>query len=84
VAAVRKGGVAVFTRGVLVDGRADLTVHTPLVRPDADVLASLVEEVAAGRLRTRVAATLSLADGAEAHRLSEQGGNRGKLVLTTG
>jgi NADPH2:quinone reductase len=83
-APVREGGAAVFTRGVLVDGREDLTVHTPLVRPDADVLASLVEEVAAGRLRTRVAATLSLADAAEAHRLAECGGNRGKLVLTTG
>jgi len=83
-AAVRAGGVAVFTRGVSVDGRDDLTVHTPLVRPDADVLASLVDAVAAGRLRTRVAATFSLADAAEAHRLAERGGNRGKLILTTG
>jgi NADPH2:quinone reductase len=84
VAPVREGGAAVFTRGVSVDGRTDLTVHTPLVRPDADVLATLVQSVADGRLRTRVAATLSLADGAEAHRLAEQGGNRGKLVLTSG
>jgi NADPH2:quinone reductase len=84
VAAVREGGMAVFTRGVSVDGRDDLTVHTPLVRPDADALTSLVQAVAAGRLRTRVAATLSLEDAAEAHRLAEQGGNRGKLVLTTG
>lgn len=81
---VREGGVAVFTRGVSVDGRDDLTVHTPLVHSDPAALASLVEAVAAGRLRTRVAATLSLADAAEAHRLAEQGGNRGKLVLTTG
>jgi NADPH:quinone reductase len=83
-AAVREGGVAVFTRGVSVDGRDDLTVHTPLVRRDAGVLVSLVQAVAAGRLRTRVAATFSLSDAAEAHRLAEQGGNRGKLVLTTG
>ncbi len=83
-AAVRKGGVAVFTRRVELEGRDDLTVHMPLARPDAEALASLVQAVAAGRLRTRVAATLSLADAAEAHRLAEQGGNRGKLVLRTG
>jgi NADPH:quinone reductase len=82
-AAVREGGAAVFTRRVELEGRGDLTVHTPLVRPDAVGLAALVQAVAAGRLRTRVAATFSLADAAEAHRLAESGGNRGKLVLTT-
>jgi len=48
------------------------------------VLAELVELVASGQLRTRVARAFDLADAAEAHRLAERGGVRGKLVLTIG
>jgi NADPH:quinone reductase-like Zn-dependent oxidoreductase len=82
---VRPGGAAVFTRRVDPDGLAPgLRVETPLVRPDAVVLAELVEMVAASQLLTRVAAALDLAEAAEAHRLAEQGGMRGKVVLTTG
>jgi NADPH:quinone reductase-like Zn-dependent oxidoreductase len=84
-AAVRDGGVAVFTRRVEVDEiSSGVRTETPLVRPDAVVLADLVELVSSGQLRTRVARTFDLADAAEAHRLAERGGVRGKLVLTTG
>jgi NADPH2:quinone reductase len=84
-AALRDGGVAVFTRRVqgLPDDRG-LRVHTPLVHPDAAMLAELTGQVARGELRTRVDRTLDLASGAEAHRLVEAGGLRGKVVLTTG
>jgi NADPH2:quinone reductase len=86
--AVRDGGVAVFTRGVgdvadVADGR-ELRIETPLVHSDPAALAELTSQVAGGRLRTRVAGTLDLDDAAEAHRLLERGGLRGKLVLTTG
>jgi NADPH:quinone reductase-like Zn-dependent oxidoreductase len=82
-AAVRDGGVAVFTRRV-GDVGSRLRVETPLVQVDAVALASLASMVADGRLRTRVAATLDLADGAHAHELVEAGGLRGKVVLTMG
>lgn len=82
-AAVKQGGVAVFTRGVEVPDRPDLQIETPLVHTDPLALAELTNQVAAGRLRTRVARTIPLTDAAEAHRLVERGGLRGKIVLTT-
>jgi NADPH2:quinone reductase len=82
--AVRDGGAALFTRRVDAGGiPPGVRVETPLAHPDAVVLAGLVAMVESGELRTRVAATLGLADAAEAHRVAEQGGLRGKLVLTT-
>lgn len=84
-AAVRDGGVAVFTRRVgEIEGRSDVQVHTPLVHSDPDALAELTRDVAARRLRTRVARTCDLAQGAAAHALAEGGGLRGKVVLVTG
>jgi NADPH2:quinone reductase len=44
-------------------------------------LSRLVGAVAAGHLRTRVAATFPLTDAAEAHRRHEAGHLRGKIVL---
>jgi NADPH:quinone reductase-like Zn-dependent oxidoreductase len=82
-AAVRDGGVALFTRGVEVPEQRGVRVETPLVHSDPGALAELARQVASGRLRTRVARTLDLDQAAEAHRLLEQGGLRGKLVLTT-
>ncbi len=82
LAPLRPGGVAVFTRRI-----ADLLedpgvrIETPLVQPDQAALVQLTREVAAGRLRTRVARTVALAEAAEAHRLAERGGLRGKVVL---
>jgi NADPH2:quinone reductase len=83
--AVHDGGVAVFTRRVEADEISPgVRIETPLVRPDAVMLTELVAMVASGQLRTRVARTFDLADAAEAHRLAERGGARGKFVLTTG
>jgi NADPH2:quinone reductase len=81
---VRAGGVAVFTRrSVEVPEGLDLRVEMPLVHSDARALAELTRQVASGRLRSRIARTLDLADAAEAHALVEPGGLRGKVVLTT-
>jgi len=52
-----------------------------MVRLDRTALRALVQAVADGRLRTRVAATMPLAEAAEAHRRFDAGGLRGKLVL---
>lgn len=82
--AVRDGGVAVFTRQIELPQDRGLRVETPLAHTDPAALAALTVEVADGRLRTRIARTLELSEAAEAHRLVEQGGLRGKLVLRTG
>jgi NADPH:quinone reductase-like Zn-dependent oxidoreductase len=52
------------------------------VRPDAGQLAELARLVDEGALRPQVARTFPLVEAAEAHRLSEQGHVRGKVVLT--
>ena len=52
------------------------------VRPDSAQLAELAGLVAEGSLRVEVAQTFDLADAAAAHRKSEEGHVRGKLVLT--
>jgi NADPH:quinone reductase-like Zn-dependent oxidoreductase len=86
-AAVADGGAIVFTRrvdGVEALAARGVTAHTPLVHSDPATLAELTAMVARGELRTRVARTLDLADAAEAHRLVERGGLRGKVVLRTG
>jgi len=52
-----------------------------LVKLNQLALRELVLDAAEGRLRTRLAATLPLAEAAEAHRQLEAGGLRGKIVL---
>ena len=52
------------------------------VRPDPTDLAALASLVDDGRLTVPVAKTFPLAEAAEAHRLSEEGHTRGKIVLT--
>lgn len=80
---VRDGGVALFTRRIAdLEPQRGLRYEMPLVHPDGAMLADLTGQVATGRLRTRVALTLDLAQAAEAHRLLERGGLRGKVVLT--
>jgi NADPH:quinone reductase len=83
VSPVRQGGVALFTRHREVPDRPDLRVESLLARPDPDALERLTAQVAAGQLKTRVARTVDLAHAAEAHRLAERGGLRGKIVLRT-
>jgi NADPH:quinone reductase len=86
VPAVRDGGGIATVRaydGAGVVGR-DITFHPVFVRSYAeeqaklDHLRALSED---GTLTLRVARTLPLESAAEAHRLLEAGGNRGRLVL---
>jgi NADPH:quinone reductase-like Zn-dependent oxidoreductase len=81
-AAVADGGVLATTRPTPpVDPDRGVRQELVLVGLDRPALGELVEAVAKGHLRTRVAATLPLAEAAEAHRRFEAGGLRGKLVL---
>jgi NADPH:quinone reductase-like Zn-dependent oxidoreductase len=79
-AAVRDGGAAVSTRAVPEPGRG-IRQQVFLIEPDAPRLRTLVAALAAGRLQTRIAQVLPLAEAAEAHRLNEAGGLRGKVLL---
>jgi NADPH:quinone reductase len=83
VAAVEDRGVVVATRPTpaIVPTRG-VRHDLQLIRLDRELLADLVGQVAAGRLRTRVAATMPLTEAADAHRRVLAGGLRGKLVLT--
>jgi NADPH:quinone reductase len=81
-AAVADGGVLITTRPTpQVDPARGVRQEVVLVRLNRPALRELVEAVAKGQLRTRVAATLPLAEAAEAHRRFATGGLRGKLVL---
>ncbi|MGK5683960.1 NADP-dependent oxidoreductase [Actinoplanes sp. URMC 104] len=82
-AAVEDRGVVVATRPTpaIVPARG-VRQELQLIRHDRELLADLVEQVAAGRLRTRVAATMPLTEAADAHRRVLAGGLRGKIVLT--
>jgi NADPH:quinone reductase len=83
--AVRDGGAVVFTRppGPAGAAGADRRVRQDvvLVRPDATGLTELAGDLAAGRLRTRVAEVLSLGRAAAAHHRAVEGALHGKLVL---
>jgi NADPH:quinone reductase-like Zn-dependent oxidoreductase len=52
-----------------------------LVQSNADQLRALTDDLEQGRLRTRIAEVLPLADAARAHALNEAGGLRGKVLL---
>lgn len=81
-APLRVGGVAVFTRppdaSRLPPG---IRAETVLVQPDQAALRELVDYHATGRLQTRIAELLPLAQAGSAHARVEAGGLRGKLVL---
>jgi NADPH:quinone reductase-like Zn-dependent oxidoreductase len=51
------------------------------VKPDAAALTGFAEQLAAGRLRTRVAQVLPFEEAPRAHELAEAGGLHGKVVL---
>jgi len=81
-AALRDGAVAVFTRPPRgAEPPRGLRFETVLVQSNAEQLRALTADLEAGRLRTRVAEVLPLAQAARAHELAEAGGLRGKVVL---
>jgi NADPH2:quinone reductase len=84
--ALREGGKAVFTRAPdPPEAERDIELESFLVTPNPPVLRELSRRLAAGRLTPpRIAQVLPLEQAAEAHRLAEAGGLRGKVVLTTG
>jgi NADPH2:quinone reductase len=80
--AVRDGGAIVTIRGTdTFDPGRGITKQRFLIHHDRARLRELVDDVASGRLKTRVAHRLALADAPEGHRLVEAGGLRGKVVL---
>ncbi|MGI5211626.1 NADP-dependent oxidoreductase [Plantactinospora sp. CA-290183] len=81
-AAVADAGTLVTTRPTPpLDPARKVRQEVVMARIDRPMLAELFAEVAAGRLRTRVAASLPLAEAAYAHRLVQAGRLRGKIVL---
>jgi NADPH2:quinone reductase len=84
VGAVRDGGRIATLRGFSGDAVRGVTFHPVFVRNYAgeqaklDRLRQLVEE---GRITLRVARALPAERAAEAHRMLEAGGTRGRLVL---
>lgn len=80
--AVKNGGLVVTTRPTPpIDPKRGVRQDLQLIRLERELLAELVAQVAAGELSTRVAATMPLKEAAQAHRLAQAGGLRGKLVL---
>jgi putative PIG3 family NAD(P)H quinone oxidoreductase len=77
--------------GVLMRKRAAVVATSLRARPAAEkaaICAAVVEHVwplvSDGSIRTVVHEEIALADVATAHRLMEEGGHAGKIVLTTG
>ena len=79
--AAADGATIVSTRPVEDEPGRGIRQEAMLIEWDADGLRGLLHDVAGGRLRTRVDRTVPLTDAAEAHRLSDQRGRRGKIVL---
>jgi NADPH:quinone reductase len=83
--AVRDGGAVATVRGYRGDGSRDLRVFPTLVRrvaQDRAALGRLRQQAEDGVLTLRVAQTFAAEKAADAHRLLEGGGVRGRLVLT--
>jgi NADPH2:quinone reductase len=83
--AVRDGGAVATVRGYRGDGQRGLRVFPTLVRrvaEDRAALDRLRRQVEDGVLTLRVARTFPAEEAAEAHRMLERGGVRGRLVLT--
>jgi NADPH:quinone reductase len=83
--AVADGGAVATVRGYRGDGQRGLRFFPTLVRrvaEDRPALDRLRQQVEDGVLTLRVAQTFPAEKAAEAHRLLEAGGIRGRLVLT--
>jgi NADPH2:quinone reductase len=83
--AVKDGGAVATVRGYRGDGQRGLRMFPTLVRrvaEDRAALDRLRQQVEDGVVTLRVAQTFPAEEAAEAHRLLERGGVRGRLVLT--
>jgi NADPH:quinone reductase-like Zn-dependent oxidoreductase len=83
--AVKDGGAVATVRGYRGDGQRGLRFFPTLVRKVAEdraALDRLRQQVEDGAVTLRVARTFPAEQAAEAHRLLERGGVRGRLVLT--
>ena len=82
---LRKGGTMVCLVAAPFEDQAEtygVTIKIAHVLPDPEALARLVELAAANIVKPFVGKILAFDEFAEAHRLSERGHGRGKLVLT--
>lgn len=82
--ALRERGILVSLVGLIPEARSsarDVRATAILVRPDADQLARIGDLVETGELRPVVTYRFPLDRVAEAHRQSETGSTRGKIVL---
>jgi NADPH:quinone reductase len=85
LSAVKDGGAVATVRGYRGDGQRGLRVLPNQVARaalDRDGLDRLRQQAEDGVLTLRVARTIPAEEAAEAHRLLERGGIRGRLVLT--
>jgi NADPH:quinone reductase-like Zn-dependent oxidoreductase len=83
--AVRTGGIIVTIAGPAPEedaGARGVRAQLLVMSPNAEQLARIGELVAADEVKVEIAAVMPLADAAEAHRLSESGHTRGKIILT--
>lgn len=81
-AAVTPGGLVVQIPSPPSDVPDGVRVANHLVHPDGARLRELAAVIDAGNLTVEIADVLPLAEAAEAHRRSESGRTRGKLVLS--
>jgi NADPH:quinone reductase-like Zn-dependent oxidoreductase len=79
---LRSGGVLGSVLGEPEGARAhDISVQAFMAQPDASRLHQLADEVARHEFSIPIARTMKLREIQEAHRISEQGGLGGKIVL---
>jgi NADPH:quinone reductase-like Zn-dependent oxidoreductase len=80
--AIRKGGVLGSVLGAPEGAdKYDIHVEAFMAQPDASRLHQLAEDIARHEFSISIARTMKLQDVQEAHRISEQGGLSGKIVL---
>jgi NADPH:quinone reductase-like Zn-dependent oxidoreductase len=81
---IRKGGVLGSVLGEPEGAKKyDIRVEAFMAQPDASRLYQLAEDVSRHEFSIPIARTMKLQEIQEAHRISEQGGLSGKIVLIT-